>query len=95
VSNLLGGHERDDVVNGAILDVFRWLIGRAEERYTPSAAAAARPEFPLLGLADAATLELLGTDAVLLTDDAALYEAALRAGRRAELFSYHLAARLS
>jgi hypothetical protein len=96
VSNLLGGRERDDVVTLAILDVFKWLIRRAEERNTSSAAAAARLEFPRLGLADAATLEVLGADAMLLTDDVLLYDAALRAGKRAELFSYRLtAARLS
>jgi hypothetical protein len=92
VSNLLGGRERDDDVTRDILKVFRWLIGRAEERNSPSIAAATRPEFSRLGLADAATLEVLTADAVLLTDDALLYDAALRAGKRAELFSDRLTA---
>lgn len=62
------------------------------ERYTPSVIAATCDEFPRLGLADAATREVIGTDAMLLTAEGALYGAALRSGRRAEPFSNLLAA---
>jgi len=90
VSNLLAGRERGDDITLAVLHAFRSLVGRADERLISSAAAMTRPESPRLGLADAATLEALGTETVLLTDDWSLYEAALRAGKRAELFSHYL-----
>jgi hypothetical protein len=45
-----------------------------------------------LGLADAVTIDAIGSGAVLVTDDAPLYDAALRAGGQAELFSHHLVA---
>lgn len=92
VSNLLGGRVRDDELSFSVINAFRWLVERLEERNAASSLAVTRLEFPRLGLADAATLEALGPDAVLLTDDALLYDATLRAGMRAELFSHHLAA---
>jgi hypothetical protein len=91
-SNLLGGRDRDDEISLTILGVFRNLIDIAVERTVPSHVAAARPEFFRLGLADAATIALLDDDDFLLTDDAGLYDATLRAGQRAELFSHYLAA---
>jgi hypothetical protein len=51
-----------------------------------------RQEFARLGLADAVTIDAIGSGAVLVTDDAPLYDAALRAGGQAELFSHHLVA---
>ncbi len=83
-SNLLG--RRDDELSLAILDAFERLVGQMEERSVNSATALARPEFRRLGLADSASLEALDDDSLLLTDDALLYDAALRAGVNAELF---------
>ncbi len=91
-SNLLGGRARDDGVALRILNTFRGLMNIAEERVVPSRVAASRPEFFRLGLADAVTIALLDHDVFLLTEDARLYDATLRAGHRAELFSHRLAA---
>ena len=62
--------------------------GGVDERYVPSAQAAARGEFVSLGLTDSAILESSDENTVLLTDDLELYLSALRDGHSAEYFTY-------
>ena len=84
-SNLLG--RSDDEFGLRCTAMLRYLIESAVEIPVPSRSAAAIPAFSWLGLADAATIEALKDDTLLLTDDEPLFVAALRANRRAELFS--------
>ena len=72
-------------------ETFRALLRTLDERHRPSVDVADRPEFLLLGLADAALLALDESDATLLTADLDLYLAASRAGRPAVNFTYHKA----
>ncbi|MCF4125815.1 PIN domain-containing protein [Methylobacterium sp. SyP6R] len=58
------------------------------ETTVASGAAARRPEFRLLGLTDAALLEVQYETSVLLTDDLDLYVASVSAGRQAVNFSH-------
>jgi len=72
-----------------IMETFGQLIAGLPEQYVPSRQAADRREFPRLGLADAALLDLSASGGVLLTTDVLLYDAALRSGGLAELFIQH------
>jgi hypothetical protein len=67
----------------------RMLLGVLNERYVESSSAAQHEEFPRLGLADAAQLDLATQSHTLLTVDLDLYLAALRHGLKAENFNYH------
>ena len=84
-SNLLG--RRDDQTGRLLTLVFKNFVDAIVEVIVPSKHAVRRPEFQWLGLADAATLEVLSADMVLLTDDQPLFATALQAGRKAALFS--------
>lgn len=84
-SNLLGG--RDSQAGRQLTSVFQTIVDAVVEVVIPSKEAVRRPEFQWLGLADAATLEVLSDDMVLLTDDQPLFATALQAGCKAELFS--------
>lgn len=74
-----------------IMKTFRGLLAKLDERHRPCVEVAERPEFVVLGLADAALLALDDSDATLLTADLDLYLAARRAGRPAVNFTHHKA----
>lgn len=75
-----------------ICTVLQNFIFDCIETIVTSKAAARRSEFRLLGLTDAALLEVQSDRSVLLTDDLDLYVASVSAGRQAINFS-HLRAR--
>ena len=63
------------------------FLRSAKELYQPSSVVSERGEFMRLGLTDAALLSVLDEQSVLLTDDNALFVAAVNSGRKAYLFS--------
>ncbi|RAU21552.1 hypothetical protein CU669_12730 [Paramagnetospirillum kuznetsovii] len=68
---------------------FRQLLSARDEMYLASRMAAERDEFVRLGLTDSILLCLASTSNILLTVDAALYEAAARSGYKVENFNHH------
>lgn len=79
VSNLLG-HGIAEPLRGRLYRGLRGLLEAGEERFVPSADAAAATEYLRLGVTDAAWLAALDKSTVLLTDDEALKLAALNRG---------------
>lgn len=69
------------------------MASNHREIFVPSKSAAGRREFVRLGLADSALLIMAENGASLITDDAALYEAAVRSGCAAINFTHVQAAR--
>ena len=67
----------------------RALIEQSPETVVASVDAARRDEFPRLGLADAALLEIVSADTPLLTVDLDLYVAALASGEEAAINFNH------
>lgn len=63
-----------------IREALRKIVDEAEEHYVPSRTAAARREFPWLGLTDAALLELSTQSVTILTVDSVLHRDALSLG---------------
>ena len=86
-SNLLGQHGEPQ--RSRLLLKLRALIERSPETVVASEDAARRDEFPRLGLADAALLEIVSADAPLLTVDLDLYIAALASGEEAAINFNH------
>lgn len=72
----------------AISEVLRAIARTSEERSVPSATASQNPAFIRLGLADAAVIESLTSEAVVLTTDLDLYLAALAQGKQAVNFNH-------
>ena len=85
-SNLLGYIAEPD--RSYLYEVFRLLIGTAEEKYYASKQSSQRHEFPKLGLTDSALLEAVSDDNPLLTVDLDLYLAALANGGKAVNFNH-------
>ena len=77
-SNLIG--YTYETARLAIFAIFQQIIESMGERYLPSQKAAARKEFPRLGLTDAALLEIAKDGAVVLTNDIHLFLAVENAG---------------
>ncbi|MEE2953086.1 hypothetical protein SAMN06297251_12461 [Fulvimarina manganoxydans] len=69
------------------------MASNHQEIFISSQSAAGRREFVRLGLADSALLIMAENGASLITDDAALYEAAVRSGYAAINFTHVQAAR--
>ena len=86
-SNLLGQHREPQ--RSRLLLKLRALIEQSPETVVASVDAARRDEFPRLGLADAALLEIVSADAPLLTVDLDLYRAALASGEEAAINFNH------
>lgn len=63
------------------------LSQASSEIYVPSALAAEQPEYPALGMSDAAILCALGKDTYLLTADRALFLAAILRNHEAQYFA--------
>jgi hypothetical protein len=70
-----------------IFIIFQHFLNNRREIYIPSATVSARQEFIRLGLADAAMLEALSKDMLLLTTDLDLYLVALSLGFSAVNFN--------
>ena len=77
-SNLLRQHREPE--RSLLMAGLRYLIDESEEIIVASAQAAANPEFPRLGLTDAALLAAVSEETPLITVDWALYSAALAKG---------------
>jgi hypothetical protein len=77
----------DNPAKSQIFDTFQRLISSFLEIYVPSTAAIGRWEFIRLGLTDAAVLEALTDQVVLLTTDLDLFLAAQSAGASAINFN--------
>lgn len=77
----------DNPAKSQIFDTFQRLIATFLEVYVPSTAAIRRWEFIRLGLTDAAVLEALSDQVVLLTTDLNLFLAAQSAGAAAINFN--------
>lgn len=75
-------------VKSEIFLTFRALIAEIREAYIDSSRAAMRSEFPRVGLADAALLELCDNGAALITCDTGLWLAALNVGIEALHFNH-------
>ena len=86
-SNLLGQHGEPQ--RSRLLLMLRALIEQSPETVVASADAARHATFPRLGLTDAALLEVVSTDAPLLTVDLNLYVAALASGDEAAINFNH------
>ena len=86
-SNLLGQHGEPQ--RSRLLLKLRALIEQSPETVVASVDAARRDEFPRLGLADAALLEIVSADTPLLTVDLDLYVAALASGEEAAINFNH------
>ena len=86
-SNLLGQHGEPQ--RSRLLLTLRALIEQSPETVVPSVDAARHEAFPRLGLTDAALLEVVSTDAPLLTVDLNLYVAALASGDEAAINFNH------
>lgn len=71
-----------------IMEQYRIFLEQVTEVHIPARRAAKRVEFVRLGLSDAALLDIQDDEIILLTADAKLHDAALRAGRNAESFSH-------
>ncbi len=80
-SNLLAQHGEPE--RSLLMAGLRYLIDESEEIIVASAQAAANPEFPRLGLTDAALLAAVSEETPLITVDSALYSAALAKGENA------------
>ncbi len=78
---------RSDI--GRMLKIF---IEKADEVFIESAKAAGHPAYQRLGITDAALLDPVFEDHVLLTSDLDLYLEASRLGRPAENFNHHIEA---
>jgi predicted nucleic acid-binding protein len=76
-----------------LTQVLRAIIERTSEESVGAALAVANPDFGRLGLTDAVLLELTADGRTLLTADAKLYAAAVRAGREAINFTHIRAGR--
>jgi hypothetical protein len=85
-SNLL--RQIGEPARSQIAASFRRLIGATSEVYVRSAVASSRPEFLWLGLSDSAILEVSREDIVVLSVDANLCVAAVRAGYEAVNFNH-------
>lgn len=77
-SNLAGQHGEPE--RSAIMATLKALLNNAEDLRISCADAMGQPDYPALGLADAAQLALCTEDTVLLTDDEPLHRAAVRHG---------------
>lgn len=77
-ANLLRQHRNPE--RRAILETFRHIIERHEERYVASVSAARAAEYHRLGIADSAILECETPATNILTADAELYVAAASRG---------------
>ncbi|MEP0907709.1 hypothetical protein NC969_19525 [Leptolyngbya subtilissima ST-M1] len=77
----------DNPAKSRIFDTFQQLISSFLEVYVPSTAAIGRWEFIRLGLTDAAVLEALTDQVVLLTTDLDLFLAAQSTGAAAINFN--------
>jgi hypothetical protein len=77
----------DDPIRMNLLAMLGEVICNSEERYVPSSDACESSEFTRLGLTDSAWLQCLGDDEVILTEDNALFIAALTRGMIAYRFS--------
>lgn len=75
-SNLLRQHREPE--RSLLMAGLRCLINASAEIVIPSAPAAAHPQFPRLGLTDAALLEAVSAETPLITADSALYSAAAK-----------------
>ena len=73
-SNLLRQHREPE--RSLLMAGLRYLIEESEEIVVASAAAASHPEFPRLGLTDAALLAAVSATTPLITTDLDLYSAA-------------------
>jgi hypothetical protein len=71
-----------------ILEAMRIVISGMQESYQMSSRVVDLPEFNRLGLSDCAWFGALDLETELLTDDLALYLAALRRGFRARNFTH-------
>ncbi len=74
-SNLLGQHREPE--RSHFFDILRALIGDTEEVFVDSRTASGNANFNLLGLTDAALLEVVSKSSPLITADFDLYLAAL------------------
>ena len=86
-SNLVG--QIREPARKQIYQRIRQMLTRLEERYIQSARAAEYKEFPRLGLADAAQLDVTGESHTLLTSDLDLYLAATARGLKAANFNHY------
>jgi predicted nucleic acid-binding protein len=80
-SNLL--RQIGEPIRSELTQVLAKIIQRVDETIIPSRAAVARTEYARLGLTDAVMLEAARSGGVILTADADLYVAALRANLQA------------
>lgn len=75
-----------------IYKALRNLLSDMHETYIGSHRAASDPIFSRLGITDAALLNIVTTDHILLTADLDLYLEATRRGHRAVNFNHHIEA---
>jgi hypothetical protein len=87
-SNLAPPSGKGDEAKRQVLKVVRQLAESATETYVPSDEAASHPGFVRFGLTDAVLLNGVFGDAVLLTTDLELYNAAIAQGSPAINFSH-------
>jgi hypothetical protein len=78
----------DDPAKTEISKLLAKIISNGHEHFVSSKSAAARKEYVRLGLTDSVLLEAASLSGKLLTADAGLYEAALRANLAAQNFNH-------
>jgi hypothetical protein len=67
----------------------RVMAAKSREIVVASREAAHRPEFPDLGLTDAALMQIASDQQIILTADLGLYLAAIRSGKPAINFNHY------
>lgn len=85
-SNLLG--QDDDPRCKMLRGKLKELMNLHDERHTPAVVVSQHSDFLRLGVADCGILSVLADDVVLLTDDLALYLAAMREDPKSMNFTH-------
>ena len=78
----------DDPLRSQFMATLGLILRNSDEHYKCGAEISKHPEFMRLGLTDAAWLTILDDQSVFLTDDVALYLAALNIGVKAYNFAH-------